>query len=88
MKWIKNAADVIAQTVYEEENTMNKDIASKIAATLLDCDGIETLIPASEDYTGGKDVPCFVFCLESIKEHGIYFNGQFVDESKDSKHYI
>ena len=57
MKWIKNAADVIAQIAYEEENAMNKDIAAKIAATLLDCDGIETLITASEDYTGGKDVP-------------------------------
>ena len=36
---------------------MNKDIAAKIAATLLDCAGIETLITASEDYTGGNDVP-------------------------------
>ena len=33
MKWMKNAADVIAQIAYEEENAMNKDIAAKIAAT-------------------------------------------------------
>ena len=36
---------------------MNKDIAAKIVATLLDCDGIDTLINASEEYTGEDDVP-------------------------------
>jgi hypothetical protein len=57
MKCIEKAARVIAMVAVVREDAMNKDIAAKIATTLLDCDGINTLINASEEYTGGDDIP-------------------------------
>ncbi|OEU07243.1 hypothetical protein FRACYDRAFT_251292 [Fragilariopsis cylindrus CCMP1102] len=57
MRCIKNAADVISTVTHTGENNENKDIAAKNATTLLDCDGIDTLIAASEEYSGGGDIP-------------------------------
>ncbi|OEU11403.1 hypothetical protein FRACYDRAFT_245902 [Fragilariopsis cylindrus CCMP1102] len=57
MECIADAAGVIAQIAYQEENFINNEIVAKIVATLLDCDGITTLIAASEEYTGEKGVP-------------------------------
>ena len=53
MRCIENAAAVIAKIANTDEN----EIVTKIVATLVDCDGINALIAASEEYTGGKDVP-------------------------------
>jgi hypothetical protein len=40
---------------YQGENGVNEDInTTKIATTLVNCDGINTLIKASEEYTGGE----------------------------------
>lgn len=33
----------------------NKDVITKIVASIVDCDGVSTLINASEEYTGGSD---------------------------------
>jgi hypothetical protein len=57
MECIEMAARVIAQVIYPGENAINEDITTKIATTFIDYDGIDTLINASEEYTGGKDVP-------------------------------
>jgi hypothetical protein len=67
MECIEIAANVIAWVTFSGENDDNEEIAKKIAITLLNCDGIDTLISASEEYTGGDDIPqlnavCYVWC--------------------------
>jgi hypothetical protein len=57
MECIKKAANVIANVTHHGGNNENVDIATKIATTLMECDGINTLINASEEYAGGDDVP-------------------------------
>ncbi|OEU08671.1 hypothetical protein FRACYDRAFT_249572 [Fragilariopsis cylindrus CCMP1102] len=57
MECIEKAARVISTVTHTGENDENKNIATKNATTLLDCDGIDTLINASEEYTGGDDIP-------------------------------
>ncbi|OEU11868.1 hypothetical protein FRACYDRAFT_244988 [Fragilariopsis cylindrus CCMP1102] len=57
MECIENAADVIMLITFKGENAINNEVATKNVATLLDCDGVNTLIAASEEYTGGKAVP-------------------------------
>jgi hypothetical protein len=57
MECIKKAASVIVNVVHTGRNNENVDIATKIAITLMECDGINTLINASEEYAGGDDVP-------------------------------
>ena len=54
---IDNAALIIVDTTYPGENNVNEDIAKKIATSLMECDGINALINASEEYSGGDDVP-------------------------------
>jgi hypothetical protein len=54
---IVKAAHVISTVIFKGENSINEDIAAKIATTLIDCDGMDTLINVSEEYTGGKDIP-------------------------------
>ena len=51
-KCIENAAYVITGFCYQGEKGVNKDITTKIATTLVNYDGINTLIKASEEYTG------------------------------------
>ena len=55
MKCIDDAASIIANTTYRGENNVNEDITKKIATSLVECDGINTLINASEEYSGGDD---------------------------------
>jgi hypothetical protein len=57
MDCIACSTRVIWQVTCLGENGSNKDVATKIPATLMDCDGINTLIDASEEYTEGEDVP-------------------------------
>jgi hypothetical protein len=57
MECIESAANVISTVTYSGENDDNNEIAKDIATTLLNCDGINTLISASEEYTGGGDIP-------------------------------
>ncbi|OEU06746.1 hypothetical protein FRACYDRAFT_253515 [Fragilariopsis cylindrus CCMP1102] len=56
MECIGKAAQAIRGVIYRGENNVNKDIAKKISKSLIECDGINTLINASEEYNGGEDV--------------------------------
>jgi hypothetical protein len=57
MECINKAASVIKNTTYSGKNNVNADIAAKIATSLMECDGVNTLINASEEYNDGDDVP-------------------------------
>jgi len=57
MESIEKAADVIAEVCYSGQDDGNKDIVTKIVTTVMDSGGIDILINASEEYSGGKDVP-------------------------------
>ncbi|OEU08143.1 hypothetical protein FRACYDRAFT_250371 [Fragilariopsis cylindrus CCMP1102] len=56
MECIEKAAQVIRGVIHLDENKVNLEIATKIAASFVKCDGINTLINASEEYNGGEDV--------------------------------
>ena len=56
MGCIEKAATVIGMVIYPGENKVNEDIANKIATSLMECDGINALINASKEYSGGDDV--------------------------------
>jgi hypothetical protein len=56
MECIEKAAQVIRSVIYPGENKVNEDIAKKISKSLIECDGINTLINATEEYNGGEDV--------------------------------
>jgi hypothetical protein len=57
MECIENSTQLILQVTYSGEKGVNKEIATKIADSLMDCDGINTLIHASKEYAGGDDIP-------------------------------
>jgi hypothetical protein len=57
MECIEKAAQVIMGVNCIDENNVNLEIATKIAASIMECDGINTLINASEEYNGGEDAP-------------------------------
>ena len=57
MDCIEKAAQIIIHSTYSGTNKVNKKIATKIVTSLMECDGINTLINASEEYNGGEDVP-------------------------------
>jgi hypothetical protein len=59
MECIEKAAYVIvyATSIYPDENNVNFEIATKNLRSVMECDGINTLINASEEYNGGEDVP-------------------------------
>jgi hypothetical protein len=56
MESIEKAANIIAISTYAGRNKVNLVIAKKIARSVTEFDGINTLINASEEYTGGDDV--------------------------------
>ncbi|OEU18250.1 hypothetical protein FRACYDRAFT_236523 [Fragilariopsis cylindrus CCMP1102] len=77
MECIEKAAQVVREVTYSVyENQVNFEIETKIAASIMECDGITTLINASEEYNGGEDVPelnalCFVWkALDNITAFG------------------
>jgi hypothetical protein len=55
MKCIVNAANVITSVTHPGKNGINEEITTKIAITLMDCNGIHTLINASEECTPGDE---------------------------------
>jgi hypothetical protein len=55
MKYISNAANIIISVTHPGKNGINEEIATKIATTLMDCNGIHTLINASEECTPGDE---------------------------------
>ena len=57
MECIEKAAQVITGVINPDKNKVNFPLAAKIAASILECDGINTLINASEEYDGREDVP-------------------------------
>jgi len=57
MECIGKAALVIKSVCSSvEDGSNNNDVASKIASTLIECEGIDTLIDASREYTGGDNI--------------------------------
>ncbi|OEU10357.1 hypothetical protein FRACYDRAFT_247390 [Fragilariopsis cylindrus CCMP1102] len=57
MECIKYAALIIGNATYLGENNVNEDIAKKMVTSIMECDGINPLIAASEEYSGGDDIP-------------------------------
>jgi hypothetical protein len=57
MECIEKTSRVIVSVTYSGENRVNTEIATNIAKSSMECDGIDTLINASEEYNGGDDVP-------------------------------
>jgi hypothetical protein len=81
MECIESAADVISQV------TFNNEIAAKIITTLLDCDGIDTLINASDEYIGGYDLPRLqvvnaVWCAFRYITHHILKNDSLISQEQ------
>jgi hypothetical protein len=72
MECIEIVVRIIAQVTYAGET--NKEIATKIATAVVDCDGIQTLLQAAGDkYTGGGS-GSGVIKLEILREIGSSFN--------------
>jgi hypothetical protein len=57
MECIKYAALIIGNTTDPGENNVNEDIAKDFVTSIMECDGINPLIAASEEYSGGDDIP-------------------------------
>lgn len=65
MECIRIAACVISQVFFDGKDGSNKEIATNIATCAMDYEGIEILINASEEYSGGDDIPQ-LNALESV----------------------
>jgi hypothetical protein len=74
MECIEIVVRVIAQVTYAGET--NKEIATKIARAVVDCDGIQTLLQAAGDKytTGGGSGSDVIIKLEILREIGSSFN--------------
>jgi len=57
MRCIQKAANVLMLVCSQKHDGSNKEIVTKIATSVMNYNGIDTLINASEEYFGGDDLP-------------------------------
>ncbi|MGK3742781.1 MAG: hypothetical protein ACI90V_009637 [Bacillariaceae sp.] len=55
MECVESAFLIFANITYTGESNVNMEIATNMAITLMECDGINTLINSSEEYAGGDN---------------------------------